>query len=431
LATGTVKPLTLPKSVDTAGIVQVNVQTERTPRELFVGISPPGAVTAFDGDGNEFLRLPESVTSLAVPSTGEWIATGNKAGEVLFWRLEQGMIPQPLDYKGGSVDLTFSHDEKWLATVAPNGAIRILDVRSRRPIQTIQLPPRARRPRFSPDDSVLAVLYDHELRLIRTPRARTPGDGRNLAWSPIGGDLGVPADGPALSLTFSDDSSLLIVAGQGSVRRFRLNADRTALSALPSLPMKRDDEVFVSRDRRWLAGVTKGRKPDASATVWDGAALETRPISRANLQEPVWLKLYPASAVEYAALSGDTEGGDWRLEAGGEVARPVLGILERKTGFPLGRIPHKDPVAAFAISRNGNWIATTTQTILQSEFGPVLREPSDTEGQTFLWQWGTQGPIALTCSLIPSNLTSEEWKRSGLESLGLGSRRDTCPLAAR
>jgi hypothetical protein len=48
LATGTVKPLTLPKSVDTAGIVQVNVQTERTPRELFVGISPPGAVTAFD-----------------------------------------------------------------------------------------------------------------------------------------------------------------------------------------------------------------------------------------------------------------------------------------------------------------------------------------------------------------------------------------------
>ncbi len=90
-------------------------------RRLFVGRSDAlGRV--FNDQGTEYLRFPRPITRLAVPMHGEWIASSDRNGTVMFWRLTHGMT-RPLAYEGDVMDLTFSHNERFLA-VAERGRRR-------------------------------------------------------------------------------------------------------------------------------------------------------------------------------------------------------------------------------------------------------------------------------------------------------------------
>jgi hypothetical protein len=76
---------------------------------------------------------------LGVPMRGEWIATSDPAGTVMFWRLTHGMT-RPLAYTGDVVDLTFSHNERFLALAERAGGVRIFDPEQGREIAFVQVP---------------------------------------------------------------------------------------------------------------------------------------------------------------------------------------------------------------------------------------------------------------------------------------------------
>jgi WD40 repeat protein len=398
----------------------------RHPRDLYLAhLASSGVVSAFDEDGAEYLRLPEPVTSMAVPSSGSWMASGNVAGEVAFWRLARGLAPPPLAYLGKAyqgivTDLTFSHDEEWLALAQPDGLIRVFDTATGQQIHEVQLAARPRLPQFSPDDSVLAVLYADDLRLIRTPKGRSGGSNRTQEWSILEADLKAPKPQPRLSFSFSLDSHSLIIAEGARVKRYRLSPTRTSVTALPPIVLKNEeDDITVSADREWLAVVdTDGAQP-AHTSFWNVTtglltAPETNALLRAaapsDLKLPKWIKLRPANE---ASLSGDANGGDWwtvDLDILNSTS-PILKITERVTGHLVAELEHPSDVNALAISRQGNWIAAVTRA----------------DKAVFLWPWSQDGLIALACGLVPGNLTPETWKERHLEELGLGPYRPTCP----
>ena len=121
-------------------------------RRLFVGRSEvrtpvPGQVrdlwTVFDHQGTEFLRFPRPIATLAVPVRGEWIASSDPTGTVMFWRLTPGMrrLVYEADVNDVQVkDVTFSHNERFLASAEKRGGVRIFDPAQGREIKRIPLP---------------------------------------------------------------------------------------------------------------------------------------------------------------------------------------------------------------------------------------------------------------------------------------------------
>ena len=394
-------------------------------RRLFIGRSaerPSDIVSVFEASGEEYLRLPKPTTSLAVPPIGDWIATGNAAGAVVFWRLAHGLAPQSLgyrgeDYKGVVADLTFSHNERWLAIVEHDGWVRVFDRASGLPVNARRLPlepgEELLHPRFSPDDSLLAVSGSDGLRFIQT-----------ADWQPLD-DRRVRTRENVFSFFFSLGGDSLIVAeqAQGLLRRFRVHS----WAELPPITSRPEDVIYVTWDRRWIAIVDQSptgtfRLLDAnSGQITPPAAIPQLPelsktptaaeLTRAIDDSGEWIVLPD----EQNWLSGDADGGDWWTLDVTTIGTPVLVIREKLTGHKVADLVHDSTVNSVAISRLGNWIATAS------------RE----DQKAFLWPWSQEHLITLACALIPDNLTREEWKERHLEDLGLGPLRPTCPPPAK
>jgi len=93
---------------------------------------------------------------------------------------------------------------------------------------------------------------------------------------------------------------------------------------------------------------------------------------------------------------------------------PVVDIMDKNfSGHRVAGLVHESKVHAISISRDGNWIATASD-----------------DRQVFLWPWNQKGLIDLTCTLVPRNLTSEEWKALKLEAHGLRTTSADVPDAA-
>jgi len=400
----------------------VNAPDEKhTDRRRFVGRSGELAAV-FNDQGTEYLRFPRPIAMLAVPMRGEWIASSDPTGRVMFWQLTRGWA-RPLAPEEDVRDLTFSHNEKFLATAERGtaergGVVRIFDPAQGREIKRIPLPlgpgPKAelKYPRFSPDDSLLAVLGSDELRFIRTSDWTVLPD-RTLTPSKAGA--------PAMSLFFTPDGSNLLVADQEVVRRFKVSS----WTALPSLETASDGDIYVSLDRRWIAfmGATgdpatrryvfldaSSGKPTPANTIPGLSDLDVQKASTKELvarlaKSDAWKKLPDTNN----ALSGDADGGDWWKINLKQRFGTVIKVLEKTTEHPIAGLGHDSRVHAIAISRHGNWIGTVT------------------DQKVFLWTWSQTGLIELTCALIAGNLTPEEWKAHKLEELGLGPHRLTCP----
>ena len=267
-------------------------------------------------------------------------------------------------------------------------------------------------PRFSPDDSLLAVLSSDELCFIRTSDWTLLPE-RSLTPSRAGA--------PAMSLFFTPDGSNLLVADQEVVRRFKVSS----WAVLPSLETAPGQRIYVSKSRRWIAALeATGDPANRRYVFWDADSGKTTPAN--TIQDLSGLDVQKATNEELAAwlgksvawirlpdttnsLSGDFDAGPlWNIKFSREFPSKI-DVLDKVTELLVIRLVHDLRVHAIAISRQGNWIGTVSGR------------------KVFLWPWSQTSLIKLTCALIAGNLTPEEWMAHKLEKLGLGSHRLTCP----
>ena len=367
-------------------------------------------VSVFQSDGNEYLRIPRKVTQLTAPRAGQWIATGEDDGTVLFWHLVHGMA-QALPYKADVSDLTFSHDERMLAVA--EGRDRVVVIETAAPHRTFDVPlpgsTELRNPQFSPDDSLFAVLEPKALHLFRTSD-----------WKLLTDRTITPAhEGDEMSIFFSGGRGDLVVVAGARVRRFRLSP----WTELPPFDASLTP-AYVSKDRRWIAFGDSSATASAARLLDVDAGTLVAPsrvpflrdvdaehqtaadLVRALRNSPDWARLPDKGN----RLAGDTDGGEWWQLDTATIQTPIVDIKEKLSGHRVAGLVHESNVHAISISREGNWIATASD-----------------DRQVFLWPWNQKGLIDLTCTLVPRNLTREEWKDLNLDARGLGPHRLTCP----
>jgi hypothetical protein len=374
---------------------------------LFIGEVPPtNAIRLYrQASGDEFYRLPEKFPVLAAPANGKWIVTANEEGSVVFWPLTNDLVPRTITYRGDVADLTFSHDEKWLAVVESDGGVHIFNPASGTEVKSIELHTELVRPMFSPDDSVLTLLGSNEVHLLQTSD-----------WTPIKHE--VKAQSGELSFAFTADSRMLLVVETGTVRRFQL---RPSWNVLPPIPVSRRESVFLSNDRKWI-----GQMPppvgdviperfrfwnveSGVAVSWDAIppalGLPSEPGEDKDDQPnsiPNWIRLYPRDPATDAQVSGDAFGGDWYLEGDTNLRIKEMASMRLVADLGVG--------SSWAFSHKGSWIGIADNTAKE------LR----------IWPWSLEGLLDRACELLPRNLTIDEWKRFDLPKLGLDSPRATC-----
>jgi WD40 repeat protein len=361
----------------------------------------------------EYLRFPRSFSfhGVVVPARGEWFASADNAGTVMFWRLSHGMA-QPLPYKARIKDDTFSHDERLVAAVEAAGRINVFATNNATAKASMQLPASTglRNPKFSPDDSLFAVLDENVLRVISTSKWQLMPERTVKAT----------ADGHDMSFFFTGNNGDLVVAEPGLVRRFRL----TPWTQLPSFAPGRTAAAYVSADRRWMAFLEPGQKTAGMSRFLDADsgklvapaqipqlrgidAEHHTPSEAVRSADSLWVRL-PDSQNR---LSGEGDGGEWWTLVASDIGTTAdLEISERRTGHTVARLVHDDVVHSVAISSQGNWIATASG-----------------DRDIFLWPWSQEGLIKLTCARLPRNLTRQEWKSKNLEAIGFGPYQRTCP----
>jgi WD40 repeat protein len=376
-------------------------------------------VRVFDG-AREVLRLPEPADRMAMPTNAGWIATSDRSGVVTFWQAHRGLEPPTIPYEGGSLaDLTFSHDEKWLALAGRSGEVRVFDVQTRKQVARVDVKGPLLRPMFSPDGTLLGALGPDELHLIDTTKWKILD--RNIKAE------GAESGGAAarLSFAFKPDSdaavtTFLLVADGARIRRFRL---RPSWNPLPDIPSAGAALIYISADRQWIAAVS--RQGNGEVSYWDVDSRDNTPVAVEKVKEvgkgpkakdlsqlspdqqaealrqraaagQGWVQLWPG---DDSGLSGDNRGGGWRVNGDA--------VTQEETGSAIPGLMTTFP-ENFAISRGGNWIAVNSARRIS------------------LWPWSREGLRSLACQFLPRNLTSQEWGTLKLESLGLGRYRKTC-----
>ena len=358
--------------------------------DVFVG---RGIIVRAFKDGDESIRLPGTVTAMAGSPKSEWLATGDKAGTVSFWRIQRATVPARL-YEGHPADLAFSRDEKWLAVAEKDGGFKIFNVASRRLEASGKLPTELIHPQFSPDDSLLALLGTSDLFLIKTSD-----------WTVLNRISATDSRKDEMGVTFTDNNTLL-VAEAGRLRRFRL---RPNLNELPSIRLSPNETLFVSADRQWMAARTES-SPNDTFRFWNASSGALVPANAipGGLGEPEkeqdtrpgklpnWIRLFPDPDVPN--LSGDRFGGNWVIE--GSSISPKAG------GSPV--VEFNLDVNSYAFSKDGNWIGVAD------------------DSTVYLMPWSLDGLINRACELLPRNLTPAEWKNFEMDKL-IGPYRKTCP----
>lgn len=302
--------------------------------------------------------------------------------DIGMWKVGAGAFALSADGHPVS-DLTFSRDEKWMAVAYDDGTVRIYETSSRRQWKTIILSKAKAttdllRPQFSPDGKTLVVLHGKGIAFIRTQN-----------WEVV---AELPIDGP--EGVFSRDSRVLVAKGEQEVVRYELDSGRP--TPMKDIPWTGKGQVSVNRDRTQLfVGPRAGIWSMVTGRRLSGAAPE-------DLKS--WDSLESASR---PALSGDSQAGDIEVKEGDnglEISRQVPG----RTRKELLSLKHPSPIQSWAV--RPNWIGTSTES-----------------GSVYLWPWNAQEAVRQACKTLSRNLTSEEWREFGLERLGLGPHRKTCP----
>ncbi|WNG59069.1 hypothetical protein F0U59_33325 [Archangium gephyra] len=377
-----------------------------------VAFSPDGKTLATASDGKSarlwevaprppLVLLPhdKAVTAMAFSPDGASVVTASEDNVARLWRVDKDEpMAHPLRHDARIRAVTFSPEGKRVATASDDKTARLWDASTGAALASLSHAGKVLAVAFSPQgDSVLtasedrtALLWDaatgRQRAVLSHDRAVTA-----VAFSPDGGSVATASDdgtarlwdvatrrlqaGPLrhdariLAMVFSPDGTRLATASEDNTVRLW---DR-ATGELVGRPLKHDffvTSLAFSPDGRSLVTASE----DISARVWNVATGEQR-----------WL-LPHDNTVTAVAFSPDGT----RVATASEDGSARL--WEAATGRRLARLPHTSRVLAVAFSQDGTRVATASE-----------------DGSARVWPVRPEDWIQVACSLLPRNLSPQEW----------------------
>ena len=288
-----------------------------------------------------------AVTGLAMQPGGRLLATGDRNGNVRFWRLpEDGDTGTPLSVNiacpGGALHLEFTPDGRYLAVAGGNGIIAILCA------PDLPAPYNPGPPLAAPSFAELAA---------------RPSAGDALKPDAIPSlllqEIRDPARTPAGLVAILADDRFLLPRGDGGIMRM----DRSPDGKFLAIPRGNDLIVFETPSGKYLRtlqgpGGHMRRvtfSPDSqllAATAWDGDSLNlVRVWDVANGWKVLDREPLPALNLDYLTFSGNSK----HLVASGNKGQPLF-VADVRTGKKV-QVIDNGPEFHAILGRAGKYLA--------------------------------------------------------------------------
>ena len=365
------------------------------------------------GEGTEVFRTNRpSPTGFGTPSfafqpDADVLAAGLQDGSTAMWHLSKGLSSLRWPRRSRVSSLSFSPDQKWLATVSyRDGILNIIstsDITNGKPRYTFQLGTDLTKPSFSPDGRFVLVADKHSIHLLQTsPWTR-------LTRYEIAGEY--------FQAAFSPDSRMLAASDANGIHRF----DTATWQEKPLIKGRFPSGFRFSPDGRWLAAFVDNRSTrDGSVAVHVWSSVTGEEIaSRETFEVPGQLRKpprlrgsqsliadaerWPTSPEMFSHGEGVSPDGRWKLGHG--KTSSSMELTQVGSGV-AGVLFHDASINDAGFSFDGRWLMTSTA-----------------DDAVHIWPLLVPDFLAEACKLLPRNLTREEWKTFGME----GDYRKTCP----
>jgi WD40 repeat protein len=317
------------------------------------------------------------------------LAAGLQDGSTAMWHLNKGLSALRWPRQSRVTSLSFSPDQKWLATVTSgDGILEIIstsDVTNGKSRYAFQIGKDLTKPIFSPDSRFLLVASKQSIHLLQT------SPWKRLTPHEKAGDY--------FQAGFSPDSQMLVAADANGIHRF----ETATWQEKPIIKGRFPSGFRFSPDGRWLAASVDNRSTRAGSVVvhvWSLATGEEPSGSRALVTDAE--RWAPAHKM-YSHGEGVSPDGRWKLGPG---KRSSSMELTQVGAGAVGLLFHDASINDADFSVDGRWLVISTA-----------------DDAVHVWPLLVPDLITEACKLLPRNLTREEWKEFGME----GDYRKTCP----
>jgi WD40 repeat protein len=391
------------------------VASSRSIDQLRMAASPDGNLIVVEDivysirDSTQSLLLAARdahVSSVAFRPDGKAIGGGLEDGSVAFWPTTLGNSSIPVAGSTGVViGVTVSPDDRLLATVSQEGAVRIYDISDPthiRPGGQQKIGSDLKAASFSPDGRLLVLIAEDRVSLLHSDTLKpiaNPGFSKVIVWA------------------FTRDSRMLLVLDSGGVHRFEAATGRQ----LQPVMSGRFKDFSFSPDEKQLATWSQfnvgGQHHFIEARrVWNlttGSQVAWEETGRQESDGPTSgppqggsQRLVKDSAswpsqTESRSRSAD---GQWSFDL--NQYSSTLGLQEVSAQRPIARFEHEGNLIDAAFSPRGRWLVSSTR-----------------NGGVRLWPLQVDDLAKQACKLLPRNLTPAEWKEFQMD----GPYRKTCP----
>jgi len=368
-------------------------------------------------NGVERLAMSQdgSVTEVVFSSNGKWIATTGDDRTARVWDATTGAEIFQIPLKASGSLLAFCNDDKWLVTTDESGAIGIWDISvmdlpnismstpSKGLVDHVQYSPSGERLAVSSENNLWLLTTDQEsvVKERRLDAHESPFESkiRKLAFSPDSTRLGVLTEGDEVAIYDVERGTPSLLAISGSVQDIAFSPDSQQFITTES---DGNIQVWDIASAQWVESPEQKFAPVYSlATSSRFLAMgSTNEIDITGTESNTEIPPIKASA-ENTILTFNKDGSflassdstgtvtiweyrDGKFTAMGSFNKEravslafdpdgtLLAVGTAKyvhlidsTGKELARIPHIDTVNSVSFSGDGNYLATTTSTLLQ------------------------------------------------------------------